>query len=159
MKKLLGVSIILLFFGMSIISSSGIQMDKNIIIPSSRDNILYVGGSGPNNYSSIQAAIDAASDGDTVFLYDDSSPYKEILEIGKTINLIGEDRDTTIIEGKKTFFTLVLGGADNIVISGFTITNVLYPSYSGDGITIWSNNNLIHIVVEVYCYFNQSEGR
>ena len=32
-------------------------------------NTLYVGGSGPNNYTSIQSAIDDAVDGDTVFVY------------------------------------------------------------------------------------------
>jgi len=39
---------------------------------------LYVGGSGPNNYTSIQDAINDASDGDTIYVYDDSSPYHEI---------------------------------------------------------------------------------
>ena len=42
-------------------------------------NTLYVGGSGPGNYTRIQDAIDNASDGDTVFVYDDSSPYFEII--------------------------------------------------------------------------------
>lgn len=30
---------------------------------------LYVGGDGPGNYSTIQAAIDNASGGDSVFVY------------------------------------------------------------------------------------------
>jgi len=30
---------------------------------------LYVGGNGVGNYSSIQDAIDSASDGDTVYVY------------------------------------------------------------------------------------------
>ena len=60
---------------------------------------LYVGGSGPNNYTKIQDAVDNASDGDTVFVYDDSSPYYENIEIHKSINLIGENRNNTIIDG------------------------------------------------------------
>ena len=40
-------------------------------------NTLYVGGTGPGNYTSIQSAIDDAINGDTVFVYDDSSPYNE----------------------------------------------------------------------------------
>jgi len=32
-------------------------------------NTLYVGGSGPNNYTRIQDAIDDANDGDTIFVY------------------------------------------------------------------------------------------
>jgi len=66
----------------------------------SRGNWLYVGGSGPGNYTRIQDAIDNASDwGDTVFVYDDSSPYYEFLIINKSISLIGENKDTTIIKG------------------------------------------------------------
>ena len=37
-------------------------------------NISYVGGSGPGNYSKIQDAIENATKGDTVFVFDDSSP-------------------------------------------------------------------------------------
>ncbi|NHJ39073.1 MAG: hypothetical protein FK731_03500, partial [Asgard group archaeon] len=44
-------------------------------------NTLYVGGGGSNNYSSIQEAIDDAIDGDTVFVYDKSSPYNENISI------------------------------------------------------------------------------
>jgi len=51
---------------------------------------LYVGGSVPNNYTTIQSAIDDAVDGDTVFVYDDSSPYREHLLIETSINLLGE---------------------------------------------------------------------
>jgi parallel beta-helix repeat protein len=58
---------------------------------------LYVGGAGPGNYSKIQDAINASSDGDTVFVY--SGIYYENVIVDKTINLIGEDRLTTIIDG------------------------------------------------------------
>ena len=44
---------------------------------------LFVGGSGPGNYSSIQAAIDDANPGDTVFVYSDSSPYYEQITVDK----------------------------------------------------------------------------
>ncbi len=59
-------------------------------------NTLYVGGSGPDNYTSIQDAINNASNGDTIFVY--SGRYYEDIYIWKNINLIGEDRNTTIIE-------------------------------------------------------------
>ena len=38
-------------------------------MPISNDNTLYVGGSGEGNYTKIQDAIDDASDGDIVFVY------------------------------------------------------------------------------------------
>ena len=54
---------------------SGNELMGEMSISNSFGNTLYVGGSGPKNYSTIQEAINDASDGDTVFVYDDSSPY------------------------------------------------------------------------------------
>ena len=59
---------------------------------------LYVGGSGPGNYTTIQDAIDAAVDGDTVFVYHDSSPYvTRTIDVDRSITLVGEDRESTQI--------------------------------------------------------------
>lgn len=60
---------------------------------------LYVRGDGPENYTKIQYALDNASDGDLVFVYDDSSPYFENLVVNVTIDLTSEDRYSTIIDG------------------------------------------------------------
>ncbi|MHA1233096.1 MAG: hypothetical protein ACTSPQ_20920, partial [Candidatus Helarchaeota archaeon] len=57
--------------------------------------VLYVGGSGPNNYTKIQDAIDNASDGDTVFVY--SGIYHENIFVNKSIDIVGEYRYKTII--------------------------------------------------------------
>jgi len=99
LSKILVMGIVVLFVVMSITPISGNQIDKNIIIPSSRGNILYVGGSGEGNYTTIQDAIDDADSGDTVFVFDDSSPYYENLNVEKSINLIGENKYTTQING------------------------------------------------------------
>lgn len=85
-------------------------------------NTLYVGGDGPGNYSSIQDAIDDSSEGDTVFVFDDSSPYYEEVVINKSINLLGEDKKNTIIDGNGTGDVISIV-ADGINISGFTIQN------------------------------------
>jgi len=47
----------------------------------SRGNWLYVGGSGPGNYTGIQQAIDNASAGDTVFVF--NGTYVGHLNINK----------------------------------------------------------------------------
>jgi len=100
---------------------------------------LYVGGSGANNYTSIQEAIDDAMPGDTIFVYDDSSPYYENLTIDKSIKLIGENRKTTIVdgEGAKNVIRII---ANNVSISNFSIRN---SSKLGCGFCVMGSFNLI----------------
>ncbi|KYK20452.1 hypothetical protein AYK21_01385 [Thermoplasmatales archaeon SG8-52-2] len=82
-------------------------------------NILFVGGIGSYNYSSIKNAIKDADDGDTIFVYDDSSPYQENFTINKSIILKGEDKNTTIIEGNDD--DIVTINASYVSMTGFTI--------------------------------------
>jgi pectin methylesterase-like acyl-CoA thioesterase len=87
------------------------------------ENTLYVGGSGPGNYTKIQDAIDNASEGNTVFVYDDSSPYFENIYIYKSISLIGENRDSTIINGENGYSVITLS-YNSITCAGFTLKNI-----------------------------------
>lgn len=80
--------------------------------------ILYVGGTGPGNYTTIQDAIDVSSDGDIIFVY--SGEYHERLNIDKEIQLIGEKPDDTKINGGRNDRVIVVN-ADHVSISGFTI--------------------------------------
>jgi parallel beta-helix repeat protein len=107
-----------------------------------RDDTLYVGGNGPDNYTKIQDAIDNATDGDTIFVYDDSSPYFEKLVIHKSIHLEGEDKNATIIDGNRTDGDVINVIADDVTIIGFTIQHS--GKQKGDsGIKIHSNNNIV----------------
>lgn len=100
--------------------------------------ILYVGGSGENNYSKIQDAIDNASDGDTIFVY--SGVYYENIVINKSISLVGENREKTIIKGCNRYRDVINITASNVIVRNFKICNasILYP-----GIKIYTNNNKI----------------
>jgi len=141
-RKWLAVGIILLFIGTTIISACGQQIEKSSL-RMSRGNILYVGGSGPGNYTRIQDAIDNASEGDTVFVYDDSSPYVENIIIRSSIDLIGEDRNTTIIDGFKDNYTIsILDDVCGVTIYGFSLIRSEGQGYSA--IYISSNYNNIH---------------
>jgi len=133
-KKALVVVIIMFFVGASAIPSTiSIVNEKqsSININNALTNIgsrgtLYVGGSGPNNYTSIQDAIDDANSGDTVFVY--SGIYYEHVTIDKSnIDLIGEDKATTIIDagGYETSINIPVYSDDNLV-SGLTIRNASY---------------------------------
>jgi len=136
-RKVLVVGIIILFIKMSSIPSTGISKLEKTTIPILYDgNILYVGGDGPGNYSDIQDAVKNASNGDTVYVY--NGTYYEQVKIGKSINLIGEDKNTTIIDACGSG-NVVLLKTDYITVSGFTIQNG-----GKDGIHLfWSDKCLI----------------
>ena len=134
MKKGLAVGIILLFFGSSIFPTIAQDFGKSSQ-STSKGSWFYVGGSGPGNYTRIQDAINDSMNGDTVFVYDDASPYYEHLVIEKTIALIGEDRQTTILDGQNLGIAdVVTLDGNGILLQGFTIQNSGndgYHSYSG----------------------------
>jgi parallel beta-helix repeat protein len=121
-KKLMGSIVCVLLFASTVVPISAIAPPKTTFQPLARGNTLYVGGSGPNNYTKIQDAVDNATDGDTVFVFDDSSPYLENIMIEKSISLIGEEKNTTIIDGNRTDDVIHIQ-ADSVTISGFSIIN------------------------------------
>ena len=131
LSKTLAIAIILLFFSVSVIPSTGTRDVKQITMPTAKGDTLYVGGNGTGNYSKIQDAIDNASDGDTVFVYDDSSPYYENIKINKPINLIGENKETTVIDGKENGDVIKIT-ANIVSINDFKIQNSSkYPQTPG----------------------------
>ena len=136
-KSLLGkgfaIGIILLFVGTSIIPSFAQNDKEKPSLPTSRGNWLYVGGSGSENYTSIQDAINDSNTGDTVYVYDDSSPYYENVMVHKSITLIGEDKISTEINGSyldDSLDTVNVTG-DQVAISGFSVTNNFGYYYQG----------------------------
>jgi len=102
-------------------------------------SIIYVSKNGSGNFSTIQKAIDAADTGDTIFVT--NGTFKENIVIDKSIVLVGEDRNITIIDGRGTGNTIKVN-ANFVTIKGFTIQNsgIYYPN---SGINLSSNNNII----------------
>jgi len=111
----------------------------------SSGKILYVGGNGPDNYSRIQDAIDNASNRDRVFVYNGS--YFENIFINKTISLIGQNKNTTFIDGGGQYDCIyITSKADGVILSGFTIQHSGNHSGGGffdQGIDVHSDNNII----------------
>lgn len=95
-----------------------------ILLPEASATTRYVGGAGPGNYTTIQLAIDDADPGDTIFVF--SGIYLENLNVSRTVSLIGENRETTIIEGNGTGNAIYVS-ADWVNVTGFTVMNG-YPS-------------------------------
>jgi len=128
---------------------------------------LYVGGNGEGYYDTIWDAINASSDGDTVFVY--NGIYEENPIIRKKISLIGEDKEKTIIQGR-CGWNVVEIKVDGVKISGFTIKNIgglsSYKKFSGldvesSGNTITDNIiqlNLVQYKTFLYGYKTNSEN-
>jgi len=91
------------------------MLDENSV---SAATTLYV-GSG-QIYLKIQNAIDNASAGDTVRVYDGT--YYENVIVNKTLTLIGNGTSKTTIDGGGSG-DVVFISADWVNVSGFTITN------------------------------------
>jgi parallel beta-helix repeat protein len=88
--------------------------------PPAKAATITVDDSGGANYLTIQEGIDAANPGDTVFVY--SGTYYENVVVNKTIDLVGENKDTTIIDGKGSGDVVTIT-VDWVNVSFFTITN------------------------------------
>jgi parallel beta-helix repeat protein len=95
-----------------------------------------------NSRGYIQGLIDNASNGDTIYV--PSGIYYENIIINKSISLIGEDRNTTIIHGIEGSYNVVgIAGASWVNISRFTIQNGHAGiELFGKNITISDNNIL-----------------
>jgi parallel beta-helix repeat protein len=97
---------------------------SNVVSTKAQANTVTI----PDDFSSIQAAINSASDGDTVFV---KTGVYEIVEgtqlvINKTLSLIGEDPENTMLLGvfgkSSSSIPAIRVAAPNVIISGFTIT-------------------------------------
>lgn len=121
-KEIVGILVCMLLVG-TVLPVSATVAIKRTYNSSYFGNTLYVGGSGEGNYTKIQDAIDDANPGDTVFVYDESSPYYENLVVNKSISMIGENRETTVVDGGLSGEVIYVRGIDGVTVSGFTIRN------------------------------------
>ena len=135
-KKTLAVIVICL---MALMSLPMVMGSNEYFVENLDGNILYVGGNGPGNYTTIQDAVDAASDGDTIFVF--NGIYYENLNVNKILNLIGEDRDSTIIDGENKDNVIKIF-EDNVKIEKFSIRNCK-NDYGFSGVNFDSNNNFL----------------
>ena len=131
MRKIIGIFIVTLLIAnaLPLVSGDNPFLLTTIIVP--------------DDYPTIQEAINNANNGDTIFVR--AGTYYENLIVDKLINLIGENKETTIIDGSENGHVVRLI-VDYITITGFTIRNSgLIPSPGGEygGITIESSHNNI----------------
>ncbi|MCX6661494.1 MAG: right-handed parallel beta-helix repeat-containing protein [Euryarchaeota archaeon] len=159
------IGLILISFGASVLPVGvSKQQGKNGYEQSSKVTWI-VDDEGDGDFTSIQAAIDNASAGDTIEVY--SGTYIETVIIEKSIELDG--KDTEYSTGSDTGKPVVYGaGDDNVIsvytenqdapvkISGFTITHSgsrhagVYMEYSRSVVVSYNNITQNHHGVELY---------
>lgn len=99
----------------------------------------------PDDYPTIQAAIDDATQGDTIFVR--NGTYRENLVVYKSVSLVGEDKNSVIIDGDLNG-TVITVTADNVTIQNFTIKNSGKGMYdSGILVNNSTNVNIIQNIV------------
>lgn len=99
----------------------------------------YVNDDGGVDFTYIQDAINASSDGDTIFVY--GGVYTELINVDKSLVLVGEDKSTTIINGAWQG-TPVRIWSSNVSFSGFDVLNSIEDGYSA-GINIYGEH--VHV--------------
>lgn len=86
---------------------------------------LYV---SPTQYTTIQAAINAANSGDTIQVA--SGVYDESIILNKSVSLIGENPSNTIIDSSGTGNNTILitTSTNNVKIEALSTRTVKFPS-------------------------------
>jgi parallel beta-helix repeat protein len=124
-----------LIFICSLFSSSGII--GNSLATSPRTITVDKNGNGAD-YTNIQAAINNAANGDTISVR--NGVYTEMVNITKSVNLIGENSQNTVLDGNSyTIGTMIDINANDVNISGFRIARfsqyAVNFQYSGSTVT------------------------
>jgi parallel beta-helix repeat protein len=122
------------------------------LAPATKDlerNVIYVDddntagpwdGSLEHPYRFIHDGVDAATNGDTVFVFE-GSYYETELALDNSIILQGENKVSTILDGNG-YENVVTVNADNVTITGFTIKDSGTLGYDS-GIMLLSDYNTI----------------
>lgn len=112
----------------------------------------------PDNYPTIQLAINHANNGDTIIVRDGT--YLENVDVNKSLTIMSENGPSlTIVKAADSSDQVFMVTIDDVVISGFTVSNgrdgigfsssnstvinCLVEGNSRYGIGLWKSNNVI----------------
>jgi parallel beta-helix repeat protein len=99
----------------------------------------------PLDFATIQAAIDNAATDDTIFVH--KGTYNENIVVNKTVTLLGEDPETTIIDGNGSGIPLRIS-AESVTVENLTIRGSGSNAYeSGVLVESFSSNITDNIII------------
>jgi parallel beta-helix repeat protein len=104
------------FLMLLLLPSAAVLLSSQLVVVKGDTSIIRV----PNDFRTIQEAINAAENGSTILV--NGGVYHENLTIGKTLNLLGANKENTIIEGSNNTDGVTIT-ADSVVVNGFTVSN------------------------------------
>ena len=85
----------------------------NIIVETGAASILRV----PEDFPTIQAGINGAESGDTIQV--SAGIYYERVVVNKSVTLLGEGRENTVIDGEYALETIIKVTANDVKVSDF----------------------------------------
>jgi len=142
-KKMIGIFVCMLLIG-TVLPVSGTVLMERTSKPTFTGNTLYVGGSGPGNYSTIQEAIDAASDGDTIFIYSGTYHPDSNIHVYKELQIMGESKEGVIVEKEIGSEELSIRSI-NVVVTQITFINFMVSNQiQFDNLVITDNNFIVN---------------
>jgi parallel beta-helix repeat protein len=143
MIKKIFVLFIFALFLLTSISALGFRLKDEVFdILGEKSGLISSGNTiiVPDDFPTIQEAVDSAKSGDTVFVR--SGTYYENIEIDTSnIVLTGEDRDNTFIISPEFLINAIRLNKERITINGFSIKDNIYGiSINADFCSIFNNN-------------------
>ena len=91
----------------------------------------------PNDFPTIQEAINAAQNGSTILV--DNGVYYEHVMVNKTLTLLGADKEDAVVDGSGSGDVIEIT-ADNVVFDGFTVRK---SGFEGVGVRLINSNGSI----------------
>jgi len=105
--------------------------------------LTFTVGSGDEDFSSIQAAVDAAWEGDTLLV--SPGTYTENVQVNKSVSIISSsgNPEDTIVRGASPDEHVFNVTADFVSISGFTVSGA-----SGENSGVYIEGNVVGVYLE-----------